>query len=375
MRKITASRVLTPKGIERDVIITIDDLGKIVNVEREVKNIDSIAYLEHYSGLIIPGMVNCHSHIEYSYVKGMIPSGAGLPEFIRSIIEIKIDNKTSDQKKTEVAKAWDEKLFQQGVIAVGDHNNNDYVYEVKRDSKIYYHNFIELFDVKNQDADKTFHNGMKRVEQSKKLNLTATVAPHASYTMTDRLLALAGGKATSNDGVRAIGAVSTHFKESEVLGGDDETNRIIENISADRDSVILVHCIYASREDLKRAKTNYSDKLTISICPLSNIFIEGKMGNVDMFRELGIRIALGTDSLSSNDTLSMIEEMKCLSKHYPNIPLQEIIEMVTTNGAKALNIDSWAGEIVEGKSPGIVLIENIDIINMKLTENTTTKRL
>lgn len=375
MRKITANLILTPMGFEKDIVLTLDDNQKITNIEREVKNPDSIANLEHYSGLLIAGMVNTHSHIEYSYVKGLIPRGAGLPEFIRSIIEIKMKNEIPDAKKTADAKVWDEKLYQQGVVAVADHNNNDYVYEVKSNSKLYYHNLVELFDVDEQTADETFHDGMERVAESNKLGFAATIIPHACYTMEDRLIALTGGEAISTDNLMAKGILSTHFKESSSLGGDDETSRIVDNISDERSSIILVHCIYATKEDLQYAIRKFGDKLTLSPCPLSNIFIEEKMGDFDMFRELGIRIALGTDSLSSNDLLSMVAEMKCLAKHYPNIPTNEIIEMATINGAKALEIDSWAGSIEKGKRPGLVLLEGMDLANMKFTDSTTSRRV
>lgn len=375
MKKITANLILTPNGFEKGIIITIDENLIINKIERNVDDIDSIPGLEHYNGVIIPGMVNCHSHIEYSYVKGLIPQGGGLPEFIRSIIGIKIKNEIPDSVKIQQAAAWDKKLYEQGVIAVADHNNNDYVYEMKKSSNVYYHDLIELFDVDNQTADETFHQGIRRMEHSLSLGLAATVIPHACYTMEDRLIALTGGEAVSNDGIRAAGVFSTHFKESVELGGSDETVRIIENVSKDRTSVIFVHCIYAKEEDLRPAIDKFGDRLTVCSCPMSNVYIENKMGDFDLFRRLGIRMALGTDSLSSNTMLSMVDEMKCLARYYPNIPTQEIISMATENGAKAIEIDSWAGTIEEGKRPGLVLLEDMDLVNVKFTENTTSRRL
>ncbi len=375
MRKITANLVLTENGFESNAIITTDKDGKITNIEHDVKNIDSISNLEHYNGVLIAGMVNCHSHIEYSYVKGLIPRGAGLPEFIRSIIEIKIKNEIADTKKSSDALAWDKKLYSDGVTAVADHNNNDYVYDVKKASQIYYHNLIELYDVDNQDADTTFHDGIKRMEESKSYNMSASVIPHACYTMEDRLIGLTGGSIESNQGQKSTGVFSTHFKESIELGGEDERERIIENTSAERSSIILVHCIYATEQDIQKAKDKFGDKLTLSPCPLSNIFIEKKTGDFEMYRKLGVRIALGTDSLSSNDLLSMVDEMKCVFKLFPNIPTKEIIEMATINGAKAIKIDSWAGSIAEGKTPGIVLLEGMDMANILFTDKTTSRRI
>lgn len=375
MKKITANLVLTPNGFEKGVVITLDDNSVIAKMEYNVENIDSISGLEYYNGVIIPGMVNSHSHIEYSYVKGLIPQGGGLPEFIRSIIGIKIKNEIPDSVKKEQASIWDKKLYEQGVVAVADHNNNDYVHEMKSSSSVYYHDLIELFDVDNQTADETFSQGIKRMEHSRSLGLGATVIPHACYTMEDRLIALTGGEVVSNDGIKATGVFSTHFKESVDLGGEKETSRIIDNVSKDRSSVIFVHCIYAKEEDLKPAMDKFGDKLTICSCPMSNLYIENKIGDFDLFRRLGIRMVLGTDSLSSNTMLSMVDEMKCLSRNYPNIPTEEIISMATINGAKAIEIDSWAGTIEEGKRPGLVLLEGMDLMKIKFTENTTSRRL
>lgn len=375
MKKIAAAFVATAAGIEKNGVITLDDNGVILNVETGVQGIDSLPNTEYYNGVLIPGMIDCHCHLEYSYVKGMIPRGAGLPEFIRSIIEIKQTHPLTDDQKAAPAMAWDAKLYAQGVVAVGDHNNNDYVYDIKRNSRVYYHNFVELFDMDGEDADTTFHNGMKRVDESHKYGLAASIVPHACYTMADRLIGLTGGELTSNKGVKATGPVSTHFKESVVLGGADERERMLSHLSPQRDNIILVHCIYATAEDLDAAIAKFGDRLTVSPCPMSNLFIEKRIGDYDLFRSRGVNIAMGTDSLSSNDTLSMAQEMATLQRCYPNIPTDEIIRMATANGARALGISDWAGSFEKGKKPGLVLLEGMNLKEMVFTDTVTSRRI
>lgn len=356
-------------------IITVDEQGVILSVETNVGDMDSRQDVEFYGGILIPGMSDCHSHIEYSYVKGMIPRGGGLPEFIRSIIKIKYENATPDEEKLAAALKWSRKLHADGVVAVGDHNNNDYVYPVKQKGGIFWRTFVELFDVDGQSDDETFLDGLKRAEHHRTLSLPASVIPHACYTMTDGLMALTGGSAKAHCGASADGIVSIHYKESVELGGEKERERVLATLGENRDGVLLVHCIYANEGDIDCMIEKFGDKLTVVPCPLSNIYIENKLADIDMLRRKGVRIAIGTDSLSSNDTLSMIEEMKCLQKHLPHLPLEEILGWATINGAEALGITDFAGSFEVGKRPGIVQLENVDLKQMKLTDSSTSRRI
>ena len=266
-------------------------------------------------------------------------------------------------------------MWSDGVTAVGDHNNNDYVYEVKEKSDIYYHSLVELFDMDGKSADEAFHWGVDRAAVHHSKGLAATVIPHATYTMDDRILSLCGGSVASESGVKADGVLSVHFKESVEMAGAEESKRIFSSISPQRDSIMLVHSIYASADDINKAQEIYGSKLTIVTCPLSNIYIENNITDIEYLRSRGVRIAIGTDSLSSNRVISMIDEMKELQERYPNIELAEIVKWATLGGAEALCIDSWAGSVEVGKRPGIINITGVDLDAMKLTKNSSTKRI
>lgn len=359
--------------IEQETLLVLDDSGEIVSIESNVKDIDSMAGVEYHNGMIVPGFVNCHSHLEYSYVKGMIPPGGGLPEFIRAIIEIKISAPVEESVMIDAASQWDAVMAAEGTVAIGDHNNNDYVYGVKEQSKIFYRTFVEMLDVEGETPDETFAVGMERVNKHHSLNLDATMVPHANYTMADRLIALSGGEATSDKGVKVDGIVSVHFKESIAMAGEGERETTINNISAERDNILLVHCIYASKEDIAYAKAKFGDKMTVVVCPMSNLYIENSIADIDMILEQGVRLTVGTDSLSSNTTLSMIEEVKTLiARGYSQ---EQVLGWATHNGAIALGIDSWAGDLAAGKRPGIVLIDNIDPTTGAITEASRSKRI
>lgn len=359
----------------KNPLIVLSDSGEVLSVEENVTNVDSMEQVEFHNGLLIPGMVNSHSHLEYSYVLGKIKRGSGLPTFISSIINIKQTDPTTDEIKAEKAAIEDANMYEEGVVAVADHNNNDYVVEIKKRSKIYYHTLVEMFDLDGKTSDEAFACGLDRVKAHTDQNLAATIIPHATYTMEDRLLALCTGKATSDKGIKATGVASIHFKESVDMGGSDESSRVFATLSPDRSSFMLVHAIYASKEDIDRAIEILGNKLTVVTCPLSNIFIENNITNIDYLMKKGVRIAIGTDSLSSNTVISMVAEMRSLQEHYPNIPLQTIVQWATENGATTLGIESWAGTIEVGKRPGIVNITGVNFDTMTLTESSRGHRL
>jgi cytosine/adenosine deaminase-related metal-dependent hydrolase len=73
-----------------------------------------------------------------------------------------------------------------------------------------------------------------------------------------------------------------------------------------------------------------------------------------MLRKNECNIVLGTDSLASNRSLSILDEIKTLRKHFPHIPLEEMLSWATINGAKALGMDSFLGSFVKGKKPSVV---------------------
>ncbi|MEG0499998.1 MAG: amidohydrolase family protein, partial [Rikenellaceae bacterium] len=266
-RKISAAYVALPEGLVRNCIVEVNSEGVITNVEREVKDLDARSGVEYYGGILIPGLINCHCHLEYSYVKGMIAKGGGMPKFISSIINIKYNRPIAEKEKIEMAALWDDVMYKNGITAVGDHNNNDYVTDIKLKSKIFYRTFIELYDADNQEAAQTFADGEKRAADQRALGLSTSVVPHATYTLADDLVALIGDE--KNKGI-----ISTHFKETVELGGENEADRMIDLISEKHDRILFVHSIYATDEQIKKAKAKYGDRLIVVPCPLSNIYIE-----------------------------------------------------------------------------------------------------
>jgi cytosine/adenosine deaminase-related metal-dependent hydrolase len=138
-------------------------------------------------------------------------------------------------------------------------------------------------------------------------------------------------------------------------------------------NLILVHNTYVTGKIINAL--NRRPDTWWCLCPGSNLYIEKKMPPADLFAAEGCNIVIGTDSLSSNSSLSIIKELKTIQEYWPSFSLETLIAWATMNGARALGEESQFGSIEHGKKPGLVLLKNVDLVNQKLLPGTTSKRL
>jgi cytosine/adenosine deaminase-related metal-dependent hydrolase len=134
--------------------------------------------------------------------------------------------------------------------------------------------------------------------------------------------------------------------------------------------LLLVHNTVTSTDDYEAVSAT-SRHVSWVLCPNSNRYITGKLPPVDLFFHKHAAVAIGTDSLASNNQLSVLEELKTLTRYFPHIPLTTLLTWATQGGAQALRKEQELGTLEVGKRPGLVLLENIDLHGFKLTETST----
>jgi cytosine/adenosine deaminase-related metal-dependent hydrolase len=223
-------------------------------------------------------------------------------------------------------------------------------------------------------------------------NLQWWIVPHAVYSISLPLFSFIKDHTESNK------ITSLHFLESpdEKSFLADHSGPLMEwykkflsplsgldtpkdHISAVMDEItgngnlILVHNTLIERAEIKKLRQRKN--LYYCLCPNSNIFIGKMLPPIGLLSDEGCDIVIGTDSLSSNSALNILDELKTLQVNKPDIPLESLIRWATINGARALCEDSWAGSIEYGKKPGLLLIENLDLVNLKLLPATRTRRI
>ena len=162
-------------------------------------------------------------------------------------------------------------------------------------------------------------------------------------------------------------------REPDFLAYGGHAERLVGSLPREA-HLILIHNTQMRRRDMELIM-GYFEDVTFVLCPRSNYYIDADFPPAQMLYEAGARVALGTDSLSSNRSLSMVEEMKWLCAHNPALPLAAVLQWATLNGARALRFGDEIGSFEPGKRPGAVLLTGVDFDAMRLREDAKTVRL
>ena len=380
MRRIAAHYLISRGEIIPRPVITLNDEGCIISID-EWQRLDTLAQTEFYAGALCAGFVNAHSHIELSYLRGAIERGSGFAGFARQIGAVR-GNFTLEELE-QALRAADAAMWAQGVNAVADIANGATSMPMKAQSPIRYTTFGEVFGL---------NSTLEPMAALKAEWPEVILTPHSTYSLQEGLF-----RQTVEAEHKADAPLSIHFMESEAeaalyrgegslndwyermgwrcdfMNYGSPTRRIIESVPATR-RVLLVHNCYVGREDIEQLLGHFGDRVSWVVCPASNDFISGIKPPIDLLREMGCRICIGSDSLASNDRLSIIGEMK----YFMDIPLRELLTWATRNGAEALGLQAELGDVEVGRRSGIVLLEGITSDNegeLWLTEQTTSRRL
>jgi cytosine/adenosine deaminase-related metal-dependent hydrolase len=145
-------------------------------------------------------------------------------------------------------------------------------------------------------------------------------------------------------------------------------------------NVMLVHNTYSEKEDIEWAMEQFNlpgpkANLFFCFCPNANLYIENKLPDFNLFAQAGARCCVGTDSLASNHRLSVLDELKVISKAAPQISFQTLLTWASLNGAEFLGFESKLGSIEKGKKPGLNLISDFDTGKLRLKPESKLKKL
>jgi aminodeoxyfutalosine deaminase len=386
-RKFTANNIFTgytllPQG---NVLIT-DTAGVIIDIV-DVK--DAGDDIQFFNGLLCPGFINAHCHLELSHLKGIIPQKTGLVNFVLKVIT---QRHFAEEQILAAIETAENEMLQNGIVAVGDICNNNLTITQKKKQRLLYHNFIEVSGFVPALANERFEKGVEIMKQFQLLPTAncplPTIAPHAPYSVSSQLFELINNNTANN--IITIHNQETTAEDNFMKNKTGDFLKLYEQLGIDisfykpsgksslqtwlpyfnnNQSLILVHNVTTSTEDFKFAKL----PTTFCLCPNANLYITNTLPNINMLMEQQCNIVLGTDSLASNHQLNILEEIKTLHKNCSNIKLQTLLQWATINGAKALQMDNTIGSFERGKQPGIVLIEEIE--NLQLNNYSTSKRI
>ena len=393
MKRIAAKYLYTLGSMDPVLngFVEMEDDGTVV---RTGICADPAAEPVFYDGAIAPGFVNAHCHVELSYLKGQFRKGTGMAGFIDQINEMR-DNKSMEEKLHDLTVAMDS-LWEQGVVAMADISNCADSFAIKARHPMYTRTFLEVFGTEPEDCDAVMEGVMKLKAVADGFGIDAAPAPHACYTMSPELVT-----AVSVEGLKS-GFLSFHSEETEEEeemlkygSGKMWENRVkagmsvppvtgkssllyfIDRLLAGRpapfdEHILLVHECCMDQEGIDAAKAVMNHPF-VAVCPLSNLFIHNALPPIGLMRRNGLKVCVGTDSLSSNDDLNIVDELFCLQRNFPEVPLGELLTWASRNGAEFLARPEF-GTLEPGKRPGVVLIDNLDA-DGRLTAASKSRRL
>lgn len=387
MKQFSSQLIITNSEppLKNAVIATSDD-GTIISLNNTLNDKYPV---ELCNGIIIPGFVNCHCHLEISHLRDTIKGGKGLANFIKEI-----RNKRDIRTENVITgiKAADREMYNEGIVLCADICNTDVTFIMKKESEICYYNLLEVFGIDPKKLHKRIAEILEFEAEAVRQGIEYSLTPHSAYSVSLSLFGYLKEKTKANK------VTSIHFLESEeerqFLYGHagplrdsyeksgimpefpetpaDHTTAVLNEVTGSG-NLLLVHNTFADRDTIREVKKR---KNTFwCLCPGSNMYISNKLPPADILVSEGCSIVIGTDSLASNNKLSILTELKILQKHFPSFSLEELIRWATIYGARALGKEQNYGSIEPGKKPGLLLLENIDLPNMKLLPESSVKRL
>jgi aminodeoxyfutalosine deaminase len=392
MRKITADWVcpVVSAPIAQGVVIC-DDAGKILAIEQRDQHDPST--LEHHEGVLVPGFVNTHCHLELSHMKGKVDTGTGLIPFITGVVT----QRNAEQEAIQAAiRAAEQEMLEGGIVALGDISNTTDTFAVKAHGRMRYYTFVELFDfLQEANATATMEGGLAVYNQLELASgSTRSMVPHAPYSVSKALFKAINGFNPSSQCTVSIHNQETPPENQLFL---DKTGGFIDfygkfGISLEQfeatgspsiyyalqhlnpyDRTLFVHNTLTTRDDI-RAAHDWSQQVYWATCPNANLYIENRLPNYAAFIDTNARLTIGTDSLTSNWQLSILEEMKTIARMQRYVPFEHVLRWATLNGAEALGFDDNLGSLQPGKRPGILLLKGMGA-GWRLEQSTTVERL
>jgi len=373
-RKFNADQLFTGYAMlgPESVLIT-DEKGVVQDI---VALTEAGEGIERFNGIICPGFINCHCHLELSHMHGAVPRNTGMTKFLLSVMKDRNAEVENILAAMTLAETY---MVEKGIVAVGDICNTIHSIKIKNSSNLYYHNFIEATGFNDESGEERFKASLEMYstfrEHLEKQHVS--IVPHSPYSVSDTLFRLINehekgsllsihnqesiaeteffttGKGELLELYKALGIDIKHFvpsKQSSLI-------RSIIKVTGDH-TVILVHNVNTTADDLDAIRRGRNlPQLFWCLCPNANMYINGHLPDVILLKNFNCKLVVGTDSLASNSQLNILEELKTLQEKFDMISSAELLRWATINGAEALRIDNKFGSFETGKQPGIVNID------------------
>jgi cytosine/adenosine deaminase-related metal-dependent hydrolase len=319
---------------------------------------------------LLPGLINAHCHLDYTCLRGKIPPQKSFTDWIRAISSEKSELSTKDYVASINDGFEEAKRF--GTTTIANLTAfPELIAQIQPSIRTWW--FAELIDIRAPErADKLVDAAIEALKQNSDWGL----APHALFTASKNLFRRCEEIAQLEHIL-----LTTHLAESReememFRDASGPLYEFIKNIGRPIDDCgnetplglfvgapggravphwIVAHLNELTETDFELLERSNS-KFHVVHCPRSHNYFGHSPFAFDRLRSLGFNICLGTDSLASNETLSVFDEMRVFQKNFPQISPEEIFRMVTVNPARALLQEASLGQIQPGFGADLIAV-------------------
>ncbi len=375
-KKYRASQLFDGYRMQKnDQVLIVKENGTIEGIQPLDNAGDDIQTLD---GILLPGLINCHCHLELSHLKDVIPPHTGLVEFLCSVVTKRDFSASIIQTAIEKA---EQEMDQNGIVAVGDICNTADTAIIKGKSNIRWHSFVEVLSFTDAKAAENIAHYSAVVAQqlANAANKNrAVLTPHAPYSISpltfelinertaNQIISIHNQEHPAEDQLYKTGG-GDYLKLFKIFGVDKSPFPVTGKSSLQSylphfnngQTLLLIHNTYMPDEDIEFANAyaqHHGLQLVYCLCPNANLYIENKLPPVEKLLKHGCQLVLGTDSYSSNWQLSIAAEIKAIKENFPQLDVATILQWATSAGAKALQWDNQLGSFEKGKMPGLTLL-------------------
>ena len=342
----------------------------------------SAPVVDYPGAVLIPGFVNAHTHLELTHFPSWRLRSAvdyNPRRFTDWIVQlIKISRGLTPEDYPPSIREGVRMCLESGTTAIGEIVTNPAVAGLYYGSPLAGRLYFELL---GQDPGH-FHGKLAAaataVQQNEAHLFAAGLAPHSPYTIAQEHLGAIRDTAASKKLPLSIHLSESRSEADFIFDGSGElatsfypfvgwerflghphrcsSTELLDRHGLLTPTTLAVHCVHVSLADARIIKSRGSH---IALCPRSNELLDVGRAPVPLFKKLGIPLALGTDSLASNNSLSLWDELRFALETFPHdLTEQDVFRMVTSGGAAALGISAACGSLEAGKRADFQVVGN-----------------
>ncbi|MGW8194810.1 MAG: amidohydrolase family protein [Desulforhopalus sp.] len=382
MKTVTAPWVV-PVGmpvIRHGSVVTADD--RIIDIGERNNIAGKYPHLPNtdYPCVLMPGLINCHTHLELSYLKDDLPVGDNnsFVDWVTAIVAARVSADVSGDVKLAMAQKMIEQLSCSGVAVICD-TGNEYYADLEKLSANRSPRVMRLLEFLGPNRE-AVANALETIGS---LAESVAVTAHSPYSTGPELLLEIKRRCIRNRQLFSIHTAESRDEKVFVCGGHGRfrdflqqrnswdgmfpfeesdfsgTVQYLHHLGLLDERTLLVHCVHVDVEEIMLIEKTSAK---VCICPGSNRHLGVGIPPVEEMVDAGVLPGIGTDSLASNPKLDMWREMGLMAENHPEIPCWQIIEMATLGGAIALGLEKDYGNLAIGKKSSFIHVSSPSLL-------------